>query len=668
MGFYLASMTFVFLTLTIAFQTRRKFEECLPIAVIASIFFLMMFGVFGILRFGVYALVAVSICSLIYFLLQIKQKKVSLNTEQYFTPGFFLFLGFVLIIPWICRGLRFNSWDEFSHWGLAVKDMYLFDAMAYRADAYVTMQEYPPYSTLFQYYFLKLYGQYSEPIVYAAHNLMSLVLVLPMTKRIEKRNWAYIIPLAVIFVCFPLYIFPKYWNQLYMDFHLGLALGYSVWTYFCDKEKDGFSLFSGMIAISFITMLKNTGIEYIIIPMGIILFDYLLVQRKDVKLKRMKLGRRIACVSLCLLIAFGARGIFNIALLQNGRKSPEIKFATKIINVVVGDRVAFSSMDENGSLGLADVTEAAKVVSVQQNSTGAFDSDENSLPLGGRLQLYQLSGIEAFIHFWDAAKYTFGPFYISYWFLYVILVFIGILLLWSFRNESDNQSIRVCIVGLHIGFWVYAVITAIGILFMIAPRAAAKLTSFDRYMDSCYWMIILVYLALILQRIEKRHLLLFLGSVACFALLAASPRDLVYQVGLGYFGEYENSFDVPSISDTFSSIKGENVKVAFVSQGNEGDDLNMARYYLMPLRIAECIGWNFVEDSSMSHDRAFIATPKSWMNALLKGEFTHVYIHRSDLYFSKAFASLFESEDSISDRTLYEIEPNEDGIRLIRVA
>ena len=88
----------------------------------------------------------------------------------------------------------------------------------------------------------------------------------------------------------------------------------------------------------------------------------------------------------------------------------------------------------------------------------------------------------------------------------------------------------------------------------------------------------------------------------------------------------------------------------------------------MPLRIAECIGWNFVGDPSMSHDRAFIATPKSWMNALLKGEFTHVYIHRSDLYFSKAFASLFESEDSISDRTLYEIEPNEDGIRLIRVA
>lgn len=637
MGLYLGAWILALLTIPVMLFAKRRFEECLPVVAIAAMEFLFLGGVFGALRFSVYALAGLALLLCIFAVCRLRrvESERAVFFENALTPGFFLFLAVTVIMPILCGKLQLYSWDEFSHWGLAAKDMFLSNAMPYRSGSHVTMRSIPPFVTLFQYFFLRLGGSYSEPVIYAAQNLLCVILLLPMARRIERRNWQGIVPLALLISCLPLVFFPNYWFSAYVDTLLGLALAYSIGSYFADEQKGIFALISASLGISLLIMMKNLGLEYAVIPMALILFDYLFVWRKAESLRRVSSGRRVACAVMCLLLMLGARGVFELALLANGKASSEVTLLLRLFGGAV------SGGTETASAAVAAGTDAT--ASAVENA------------LGGFLKAYQIEGISTFLQFWRLDNTDrFGIFTLSYWSLYVLFSGFGLLLLWLLRGEKDFKSLRVCVGGLILGFWVYALLTLIGCIFVFPARQARVLLSFDRYMRSCYLAMLAVLLLLLFRRIAKKHLLLALTVAACLFVMNASPGEIVFRIG-GRSAEYSVPIPAVHVETELGALDAETDRVAFVSQGDSGFHKLCVSYHAMPLQVQQCVAWNFVPEDGQRDDIRMFIEPETWLGTLNAQGFTHVYLYRTDDYFNEAFACLFEDPTAMEHETLFEL-------------
>jgi len=78
MGIYLGSIILSFLTVPFVVLTKRRFEECLPVAALSSIVFLFAFGICGALRIAVPALMVLAVIGLgLSIFIMMKQKKSS---------------------------------------------------------------------------------------------------------------------------------------------------------------------------------------------------------------------------------------------------------------------------------------------------------------------------------------------------------------------------------------------------------------------------------------------------------------------------------------------------------------------------------------------------------------------------------------------------------------
>ncbi|MGE4299964.1 MAG: hypothetical protein AB7F40_00015 [Victivallaceae bacterium] len=137
--------------------------------------------------------------------------------KNFFTPGLLFFIVGAIILYYISRPMTFITYDEFSHWAVVTKNMYLHNGFIYKYANLTRHGNYPPGLALIQYVILTIYGSFSEGIALYAINLFLLsalcivmfqrpwktpltnlllgtaALLLPLTCRIigEETNYAY---------------------------------------------------------------------------------------------------------------------------------------------------------------------------------------------------------------------------------------------------------------------------------------------------------------------------------------------------------------------------------------------------------------------------------------------------------------------------------------------
>ena len=101
----------------------RRFEEVLPLSLFSVVLMLYVAGMAGQLFMGRNVVLAVGVVSglvCLYFL--IREKRAFL--DRVLTPGFAAFVLITLFFWWNSEGRVFMQWDDFSHWGLVVRNMH----------------------------------------------------------------------------------------------------------------------------------------------------------------------------------------------------------------------------------------------------------------------------------------------------------------------------------------------------------------------------------------------------------------------------------------------------------------------------------------------------------------------------------------------------------------
>lgn len=227
MGTVIIALCFVFAWGgVLAYFGKATMDETCCIAVCSIIILLYISGLAGKLDWGFYfvnfMIITGCILALGKLCLGAKNRETLLYRikESGCTKGMPALMAMVLVWIVLVQDRGICHWDEFSHWGLTVKNMWILDKMPYVSESSVTFKSYPPATALFEYYFVRFDDHvFKEYTMYYAYNFMAYSFLMPVYKLIHRYN---IITFFIILVI-PLVFFRSYYTLLLVDSMLGIT-------------------------------------------------------------------------------------------------------------------------------------------------------------------------------------------------------------------------------------------------------------------------------------------------------------------------------------------------------------------------------------------------------------------------------------------------------------
>ena len=189
-SFFNPILFFLFFNAILVSITKKEFGKCLPLSFMLSTFIIFVSqALFNTFSIGFYLLIALIIGFIPIFIISSIKNKDWLKEfkNNYFDRGFIAFLVIYIIIYIYNFKKFFTAWDEFSHWGVMVKEMLRTDKLYSVAESTLMVhKDYPPIFQIFELFWTKLCGGYYEPNLIKCMHLNYLYLYLHYIEQILK--------------------------------------------------------------------------------------------------------------------------------------------------------------------------------------------------------------------------------------------------------------------------------------------------------------------------------------------------------------------------------------------------------------------------------------------------------------------------------------------------
>ncbi|MBR3386025.1 hypothetical protein IKG68_00415 [Candidatus Saccharibacteria bacterium] len=311
-GFVVPLVYLLLFTASLVFLTKRSFGKCLPLTMMLSAFLLffsqLLFGTFlvGFVAGIVFAFAA-------FIIVWVRRKEWNTLKRQYLTTGLIVFLVIYIVIFIYDFNRGYTVWDEFSHWGVMLKEMFRLDKF-YSVDASNLMvhKDYPPIMQLFELFWMKLCGGYNEALALRALHTFELSLVVPfiVEKVAEKKNICKAILLGgaiAIATMLTVILFDQHGiiQSIYTDYVMALMVAYLTVMILISKKTDWFTVMTVMIGGGFLLLLKQMGLPLYL--MVLCVFATLLIIRNRGKIRERAKATglvKITLVVIALMVPF----------------------------------------------------------------------------------------------------------------------------------------------------------------------------------------------------------------------------------------------------------------------------------------------------------------------------------------------------------------------------
>ena len=203
---------------------RYSIEESFFISILFTIVFLLITGLIGILNVGFYIILAfMVILSIAGILKTVKHK--TFDVYEIITPGIAVLVLSCLFYFIAVRNVGFHRWDEASHWGTAVKHMYLTNSMYYGLQ---TMG-----LPVFSYFMVRIAG-YSESLIYLSRWMFMWSGIVILMKDIKWKSWYIAAAGWILSACVVNMVSAE--PMYYMDKPLGVLAGILIGYLLLDKD------------------------------------------------------------------------------------------------------------------------------------------------------------------------------------------------------------------------------------------------------------------------------------------------------------------------------------------------------------------------------------------------------------------------------------------------
>lgn len=246
---------------------ERRFEEAAPLVLMALTLLLFCFGLVGALPAGVWAALLLTAAGVLFTLFRLK-KRGSFRpfARRFFTSGFGLFLLLALALLFVQYGHMLAVWDDFSHWGDAVRVMCALDDFPTNPLSHSLYPDYPPGLSPLLYFFQKLIALcapglgFAEWALFYAQQLFFFSLFLPFTKNLNlRRPWAWLF-LGLLFLCpLPFEELAEQYQNLYVDVFMAALFATALARCLSAEELRPFDRAAVCLSLAFLGLFKGMG-------------------------------------------------------------------------------------------------------------------------------------------------------------------------------------------------------------------------------------------------------------------------------------------------------------------------------------------------------------------------------------------------------------------------
>lgn len=603
-----------------SFLFGRTFETALPMSIFVIIAVLYVFGIFGILEAGVYLIAALGTAAFIFDCIYIIRKKIKILSIL--TPGLVIFTFLILFSWWAQRGRLFSQWDEFSNWGLVVKNMFALNALPNSPGATTFFTGYPPGSALFEYLGVRLPGVYSESSIYRAMNIFYFSLTIPLFTDLKWKNIIRIILRIAFIIVLPLVFYDDFYTTVYVDGILGILFAYALISYFT-SDIGKFTFLNTGLSLFVLTLIKDSGFGLSLIALIIVILDLLLFRRKElityVSRKTRGSLNRIFTVSCPLILIFTAKYSWVIYL----------------------------------------------------NATGTPASA--GMLFGGSYPEYGLKVVNSFIYALANNPLTGGTLKVSFVQWIAVFILAGAVFIALFCRKGEKGRYVFYLSGVLLFLLVYAGILLLAYLYNFSEYEALNLASFNRYVSTYVLGALAIFSALILIKekdVRYKWKKCISGLMILLILYTANLTSVDKVTDL----EYESAKNTQITRSLYSDeqvienfLDPEQDKLYFISAGDKGFDYWVTRYTFTPVKINDNFSWSlgkpYFDGDIWTKDES----PEDWSKVLEDG-YTYVYIFKTNAAFSAEYGILFEGgTNSVTNDTLYSVEKGTNTVILRKI-
>ncbi len=244
----------------------RCFEEAAPLVALGLFVLLYALGWAGVLAAGPWLLWGLWLAAMAYLIWTVVLKHRFALSQL--TAGFALFVLCAAALWWLCRGRRYANWDEFSHWGRALKAVFYENLLPALASLKDEFREYPPGVAPFQVAVMKAaFIGWREDVAIWLQGLFSVSLLIYPLRRFPAlfgasggggRGLAALGAGGLLFLA-PAMVFWNYYTETTVDGLLGLLFAFVVLVELAGEGR-GFERALQCLACAALPLVKASGL------------------------------------------------------------------------------------------------------------------------------------------------------------------------------------------------------------------------------------------------------------------------------------------------------------------------------------------------------------------------------------------------------------------------
>ncbi len=536
MEFIIIFLIIFSISANLAIIFKKQIEQTIPICVMGMILCIYFFAFFELLDVGVIVTGIISLWSLGYLIKKIieaiKQKNIKNVLNKIITPGFIIYT--VLYVAFIIINHRaiFVNHDEFTHWGIMIKNMVIHHSLGVGENSVVEYSEYPPFTAIFQYIFIYFKRSYSESTIITASNILYLSIVITIIRNVEwKKQLKKLILYVPIILFLPMICFIDFYGAIIVDGILGVFFFYVIYTWYAEKN-DILKKIGVTLGCCSIALIKLSGI-------GLSIIAFLIGAGYVFKKKE---NREKECKSLVIMIGIIIICIMSWQIRLKITKAPQ-KWEMDNINIKA----------------ITDISKNEREIETVENY---IDNIFNQKVITDK-------NITVFVYL-------------------IIIIAYSIFEIIQIKEKEEKKKYRYYSIALLIAGMVYAIALLVTYLFIIPKQEAWAIPSFDRYIGTIILPITMFHM---IESIERREDLKKIGIIiGIVILLVMLPTSEITNKAINWANddtrELEERENYTGI-EKYADVLTEQDKIYFM--GNGVSDIYKVRlvdsYLVMPAKI-----------------------------------------------------------------------------------
>ncbi|MCL2818572.1 MAG: hypothetical protein FWD41_02445 [Actinomycetia bacterium] len=254
----------------LAYIIKKTFAFSMPLFCLILMFVLFVTAIFTDLTITYYAGLALAAAGA---LLTIFGVLLAPDRESYrskiFSEGLIAFLFLVAFTYLINIGREVVWIDDFNYWALSVRAMFrLGDLVARHPGAIVFGIDKPPATSLFNYFFSRMSGGFSEFSLFASTQLLIYAFLLPLFDSVEKSVVKFfgllvIIPCSII--AFQFAYLESSFSMLTIDLLIAYETGFGLFVIMHEEYSMRSRILIMALLGALLPLQKNTGIILVMV-------------------------------------------------------------------------------------------------------------------------------------------------------------------------------------------------------------------------------------------------------------------------------------------------------------------------------------------------------------------------------------------------------------------